>query len=79
ADAGTQAKARFPKVISHWDDLGRDTAPRILEKYKDKLCTFNDDNEGTGIVATANCIAGVKNASTIRINAGEITVEEALS
>ncbi|MBK2108817.1 NAD-dependent malic enzyme [Francisella tularensis] len=75
----TQVKARFPNVFLHWEDLGRDNATRILEKYKDKLCTFNDDIEGTGIVATANCIAGVKTASTIRINAGEITIEEALS
>ena len=75
----TQVKARFPNVFLHWEDLGRDNATRILEKYKDKLCTFNDDIEGTGIVAAANCIAAVKTASTIRINAGEITVEEALN
>jgi malate dehydrogenase (oxaloacetate-decarboxylating) len=75
----TQVKARFPNVFLHWEDLGRDNATRILEKYKEKLCTFNDDIEGTGIVAAANCIAGVKTASTIRINAGEITTEEAFA
>ncbi|GAB4222068.1 MAG: NAD-dependent malic enzyme [Francisella sp.] len=73
----TQIKARFPNVFLHWEDLGRDNATRILEKYKDKLCTFNDDIEGTGIVAAANCIAAIKTANTIRINAGEITEEEA--
>ncbi|APC92078.1 MULTISPECIES: NAD-dependent malic enzyme [Francisella] len=75
----TQVKARFPNVFLHWEDLGRDNATRILEKYKDKLCTFNDDVDGTGIVAAANCIAAVKTVSTIRINAGEITTEEAFS
>ncbi|MDE5000995.1 NAD-dependent malic enzyme, partial [Francisella tularensis subsp. holarctica] len=43
-----QVKARFPNVFLHWEDLGLDNATRILEKYKDKLCTFNDDIEGTG-------------------------------
>ncbi|MDE4980237.1 NAD-dependent malic enzyme, partial [Francisella tularensis subsp. holarctica] len=50
----TQVKARFPNVFLHWDDLGRDNATRILEKYIDTLCTVNEDIEGTGIVATAN-------------------------
>ncbi|AIT09268.1 malate dehydrogenase [Candidatus Francisella endociliophora] len=75
----TQVKARFPNVFLHWEDMGRDNATRILQHYKDRLCTFNDDIEGTGIVAAANCIAGVKTASTIKINAGELTAEEAIS
>ena len=63
----------------HWEDIGRDNATRILRKYKDRLCTFNDDIEGTGIVAAANCIAGIKTANAIRINSGEITLEKALN
>ncbi|WP_156796581.1 MULTISPECIES: NAD-dependent malic enzyme [Francisella] len=75
----SQVKTRFPNVFLHWEDLGRDNATRILEKYKDKLCTFNDDIEGTGIVAAANCIAAVKTASAKRIEVGELTPEEAIS
>ena len=75
----TQVKARFPNIFLHWEDMGRDNATRILQQYKEKLCTFNDDIEGTGIVAAANCIAGVKTANTIKIHAGEITTEEAIS
>ncbi|QLE79477.1 NAD-dependent malic enzyme [Francisella sp. Scap27] len=74
----SQAKNRFPNVFLHWEDIGRDNATRILEKYKERLCTFNDDIEGTGIVAAANCIAAVKTISTLKINSGEITTEEAL-
>ncbi|MED7787510.1 NAD-dependent malic enzyme [Francisella sp. 19X1-34] len=74
----TQVKARFPNVFLHWEDLGRDNATRILEKYKEKLCTFNDDIEGTGIVAAANCIAAIKTAMTIRVNSGELTEEQAI-
>ncbi|QIV95604.1 malate dehydrogenase (oxaloacetate-decarboxylating) [Allofrancisella inopinata] len=75
----TQVKSRFPNVFLHWEDIGRDNATRILEKYKERLCTFNDDIEGTGIVAAANCIAGLKTVNSIRINAGELTTEQAIS
>ncbi|MFC4892540.1 NAD-dependent malic enzyme [Pseudofrancisella aestuarii] len=74
-----ELKTRFPNVFLHWEDIGRDNAQRILDKYKEKLCTFNDDIEGTGIVATANVIAGIKTANRIRINAGELTTEEAIA
>ena len=51
-------KKYFPKAYLHWEDFGRDNAHKILEKYRDKLCTFNDDIQGTGIVATANILSG---------------------
>lgn len=74
-----QIQARFPNVFLHWEDMGRDNATRILEKYKSRLCTFNDDIEGTGIVAAANIVAAVKTINTIKINNGERTFEEAIS
>ena len=49
----------FPKVYLHWEDFGRGNARRILEKYRQEMSTFNDDMQGTGIVAAANVIAGV--------------------
>ena len=72
----SQVKIRFPNVFLHWEDIGRDNATRILEKYKDKLCTFNDDIEGTGIVAAANCIAAVKTINNIRLHSNEIKEED---
>jgi malate dehydrogenase (oxaloacetate-decarboxylating) len=74
-----QLQNRFPNVFLHWEDMGRDNATRILEKYKSRLCTFNDDIEGTGIVAAANIVAAVKTINTIKINNGERTFEEAIS
>ncbi|MFZ9035347.1 MAG: NAD-dependent malic enzyme [Francisellaceae bacterium] len=56
----TAVKNRFPGVYLHWEDFGRNNARRILNRYRDSLCTFNDDMQGTGIVAAANVIAGVK-------------------
>ena len=75
----TQVQNRFPNVFLHWEDLGRDNATRVLHKYQDKLCTFNDDIEGTGIVATANVIAGVKTANRMKMSEGKMTQEEAMA
>ena len=43
----------FPDLYLHWEDFGRSNATNILNKYKDKMATFNDDIQGTGIVTTA--------------------------
>jgi malate dehydrogenase (oxaloacetate-decarboxylating) len=50
---------RFPDTFLHWEDFGRDPAHSILERYK-HLCTFNDDIQGTGAVALAAILAGLK-------------------
>ncbi|WP_257640429.1 malolactic enzyme [Alloscardovia macacae] len=40
----------FPKLYLHWEDFGRGNAANILNTYKTKIPTFNDDIQGTGIV-----------------------------
>lgn len=52
----------FPELLLHWEDFGRGNAATILEKYQDKLTTFNDDIQGTGIVVLAG-IFGALNIS----------------
>ncbi|MBP2621296.1 malolactic enzyme [Streptococcus panodentis] len=44
------AEKLFPKLYLHWEDFGRLNAATILKKYKNKIPTFNDDIQGTGIV-----------------------------
>lgn len=55
---------RFPNAFLHWEDFGRDPAHAILERYKDKFLTFNDDIQGTGAVALAAILAGLKISQT---------------
>ena len=46
----------FPNICIQWEDFaGKDAIP-ILERYRDKVCTFNDDIQGTAAIATAGII-----------------------
>ncbi|MBC1495023.1 NAD-dependent malic enzyme [Listeria welshimeri] len=49
----------FPKAILHWEDFGRANASRILQHYRDKICTFNDDIQGTGAMVVAAALATI--------------------
>ena len=58
----------FPKSLLHFEDFGRSNAAKILEKYQDKILTFNDDIQGTGIVVLAG-VLGALNISKEKITA----------
>ncbi|EAK9011039.1 NAD-dependent malic enzyme [Listeria monocytogenes] len=53
-------KEVFPKAILHWEDFGRANASRILYNYRDKICTFNDDIQGTGAMVVAAVLATIQ-------------------
>ena len=53
-------RRQFPNAFLHWEDFGRNNARRLLDYYQDKLCTFNDDIQGTGAVALAAVLAACK-------------------
>jgi len=54
-------KLKFPGVFLQWEDFGKEKARCNLDHYQDKICTFNDDIQGTGAVA----MAAILNASKL--------------
>ena len=53
------AERLFPKLYLHWEDFGRLNAATILNEYKDRIPTFNDDIQGTGIVTLGGIFASL--------------------
>jgi malate dehydrogenase (oxaloacetate-decarboxylating) len=50
---------RWPHILLQWEDFAGENALRILGRYRDRLCTFNDDIQGTAAVTTGALFAAV--------------------
>ena len=53
------AERLFPRLYLHWEDFGLSNAANILEKYRKKIPTFNDDIQGTGIVTLGGILGAM--------------------
>jgi len=49
----TAVRRVLPGVLLQWEDFARDHAAPLLERYRDALCTFNDDIQGTAAIVLA--------------------------
>lgn len=53
-------KKVYPKALLQWEDFSREHASVLLERYRDQICSFNDDIQGTASVTLSAIISALK-------------------
>ncbi len=52
-------RARWPHVLLHWEDFAFGNANRLLAQYQNRLCSFNDDIQGTAAIAVGAILSAI--------------------
>ena len=56
----TAVQERYPLCCIQWEDFANINAVPILARYRDEICTYNDDIQGTAAIALAGLYAGLR-------------------
>jgi malate dehydrogenase (oxaloacetate-decarboxylating) len=66
-------RKRWPHVLLHWEDFAIGNANRLLARYRDQLCTFNDDIQGTAAIAVGTLLSAI-NVTGVKLTEQRIAV-----